>query len=90
MTGPEILMWVGVVIGTSIGSFTAVKKVPFWKSNGNLKHNGCPVTECHDLVVITAAQVKVLEDGQCKLFERVDGLPSEIVRLLRDTKGLLV
>lgn len=88
MIQAEILEGFGILLGGIGAGAMAVKKWPFFKKNGNSKA-ACPMTGCHDIVITTSAKVKTLEEGQNALFERVNALPGEIVRLLKDTKGLL-
>lgn len=88
----EIVTAIGAGLGTMLGSYGAVKKWPFWKKNGNGNSLGvidqCPVPKCHDLVIETATKVEELKEGQTEIFNRLNGLPKEIVLALKDAKEL--
>jgi hypothetical protein len=92
MNGTEILVGCGTLIGAAVGSYGAVKKWPFWKKNGNGNSleviDQCPVPKCHDLVIETATEVRELKEGQTEIFNRLNGLPKEIVLALKDAKEL--
>ncbi len=92
----EALKTVGYVIGAAAGGMgagiAAVKTWPIWRKNSNDKKK-CSDPDCHDLVIITAEKVETLEDGQAEIFKKLNdintNMPSRIVTLLKDTKGLL-
>lgn len=88
----------GCFIGCGVaGAILVFKKASFLKNNGRSKSinpiTSCPVPECHDMVITTAIQVNTLKDGQERIFEMIDdisaNMPSKIVKLLKNTKGLL-
>jgi len=93
----EILIGLGGFIGAATGVYAGIKKWPFWKacnddrqieSKKRLTLDHCPDSTCHDLVISTSTEVKVLKEGQTKIFERLDELPSEIIQALKDAKEL--
>jgi hypothetical protein len=94
---PEILVGLGGFIGTAVGAFAAVKKWPFWKNynDGRQSENiklttldHCPDTSCHDIVIVTATEVRGLKEGQTEIFDRINELPNEFIKALKDTKEL--
>ena len=87
VTLANILIGFGTVLG-SLGAGVGVgKKLPLFR--GSPDSNKCGDNDCHDTVVETTARVDILEKGQVRVFEKLDDMPMEIVRLLKDTKDLL-
>jgi len=83
----NILIGFGTVLGSLGAGVSVGKKVPFFK--GTPDSNKCSDNGCHDKVIETTARVDTLEKGQAKIFEKLDDMPMDIVRLLKDTKDLL-
>lgn len=75
----------GIIILTGIAG-GIMYKFGFLTFRRNGKING---KADHDLVIITAGKVEVLEKGQDLIFEKLNEMPEKIVGLLKDTKGLL-
>jgi hypothetical protein len=94
---PEVMIGLGGFIGAATGVYAGIKKWPFWKNYKDDRQNEdiklktldhCQVPACHDLVVETSTEVKELKAGQVEIFERINELPNDFIKVLKDAKEL--
>lgn len=85
----NILIGFGTILGSLGVGVGAGKKLPLFRSKEPEPSGKCTDHGCHDTVIETSARVDILEKGQTKLFAKLDDMPQDIVRLLKDTKDLL-
>ncbi len=82
----DVLVAGSTVIGTTLGSFYAINKFPFFKGSGKTK---CSDMDCHVKVELTSSKVVTLEDGQKEIFRKLDEMPDNIIKRLKEYKGLI-
>ena len=77
---------VGTIVGCVGVAAGAVMKMPMMNKN---KQEECSDNDCHTMVIETSTKVEMLEKGQAKIFEKIDKIAPDVIRLLRDTKDLI-